>query len=72
MIKAHAATDSRYAYIDVASALLKNGVPNPLYYVTDGLHLTVAGYVAWTGAIKPPLMAQDKRPMSPTDVKVVP
>jgi lysophospholipase L1-like esterase len=72
IIKAHAATDPRYHFIDITAALLKNGVPNPLYYVSDGLHLNTAGYAAWTGVIKPILMSADRRPMPPENVKVIP
>ncbi|MFO7689614.1 MAG: GDSL-type esterase/lipase family protein [Cryobacterium sp.] len=55
------ATDPRYRYIDAASALLgSDGLPRPEYYASDTLHLSTAGYTAWTGAVRPVLIAGEQ------------
>jgi lysophospholipase L1-like esterase len=60
-------TDARYTFIDISAALLgSNGQPRPEYYITGGLHLSTAGYRAWTGVIRPVLIAQQSIPV-PTD-----
>ena len=54
------ATDSRYTYIDVASHLIfANGQLNPIYYDTDGVHLSWQGYQVWTAQIRPVLLARE-------------
>jgi lysophospholipase L1-like esterase len=60
-------TDVRYTFIDISAVLLgSNGQPKPEYYVTGGLHLSTAGYQAWTSVIRPVLIAQQAIPV-PTD-----
>ena len=55
------ASDPRYQFIDTASALLgADGLPIPEYYASDTLHLSAAGYAAWTGAVRPALMAGEQ------------
>jgi lysophospholipase L1-like esterase len=55
------ATDLRYHYIDTTSVLLgADGLPRPEYYASDALHLSAAGYAAWTGAVRPVLMAREQ------------
>lgn len=52
LLKALAATNPQYRYIDITAALLKNGTPVAGYYASDALHLSTSGYQAWTTAIK--------------------
>ncbi|MCZ8131593.1 MAG: GDSL-type esterase/lipase family protein [Steroidobacteraceae bacterium] len=55
-------------YIDAATGLLgADGRPRPDYYATDQLHLSAAGYAAWTKAIKPALLADESRRPKPPD-----
>lgn len=51
-----AAHPKRLRYVDTASPLLgPNGKPRPEFYVSDSLHMTPAGYEAWTRVVKPAL-----------------
>lgn len=44
--------------INPGTALLKeNGIPNAAYFRTDGLHLSLYGYVVWGGIIKKSILA---------------
>ena len=44
--------------IDAGTILLKpNGVPHAAYFLSDGLHMSVYGYVLWGGEVKKALMA---------------
>ena len=46
--------DDRLVFVDVATPLLgENGEPRPDCYVGDGLHLSPAGYAAWTEVLAP-------------------
>jgi lysophospholipase L1-like esterase len=45
------------AFIDAATALLKDGQLVPAYYDADRVHLSPAGYAVWAGVIGPALMA---------------
>lgn len=41
-------TDVNFHYVDIYSAMLTDkGVPNPFYFVEDGLHLNLLGYELW-------------------------
>jgi len=64
LLAAICATDARYTFINAATPLLgTNGQPKPEYYVADGLHLTAAGYLVWTNAIRPVLLPQQLIPL---------
>ena len=44
--------------INPGTALLKaNGQPNAAYFRTDGLHLSLYGYVVWGGIVKKSIVA---------------
>jgi lysophospholipase L1-like esterase len=43
-------------YIDVASAMMQNGVPRDIF-VEDGLHMSAAGYEIWTRIVRDALAA---------------
>lgn len=57
LLQTYCDTDSRLTYIDVSTALLSGGVPNSVYYLSDNLHLSSAGYQVWTSIIRPVLYA---------------
>ncbi|MDB6056324.1 MAG: Gluconolactonase [Verrucomicrobiales bacterium] len=40
-------------YVDVVSAMLKNGTPNPDIYGPDRLHMNEKGYAIWTSILRP-------------------
>ena len=51
-----ASDPARLAYVDVfASMLGPDGKPRPELYVSDGLHMTRAGYTIWKNALAPAL-----------------
>ena len=51
-----ASDPARLAYVDVfASMLGPDGKPRPELYVSDGLHMTPAGYTIWKNALAPAL-----------------
>lgn len=41
-------------YVDVVPAMLEQGSPKDIF-VADGLHMTPAGYLLWTGVVRPVL-----------------
>ena len=48
-------------YIDAGTLLLKeNGEPNVSYFLTDGLHMSLCGYVIWGGEIKRVIIEREK------------
>lgn len=40
-------------YVDVVSAMLENGKPNPGIYASDRLHMNAKGYAIWTSILRP-------------------
>jgi hypothetical protein len=56
-IEAYAETDARIDFIDVGTAMLgADGLPIPELFVSDGLHMTAAGYDIWNEIMIPVLM----------------
>ena len=54
MVRRYAAKDKRLAFIDVFPAMLGiDGKPRPELFVSDGLHMTPAGYALWTSIVTP-------------------
>lgn len=54
LIRDHAAKDDRLLYADIAAPMLgKDGKPQPELFVKDGLHLSKAGYQAWSKVVGP-------------------
>jgi lysophospholipase L1-like esterase len=46
-------TDERLTFVDIVPLMLgPDGAPRPELFVKDGLHLSRAGYEAWTAAVK--------------------
>jgi lysophospholipase L1-like esterase len=77
LLKSLCASLSRCLYIDASSPLMKNGVPDPLLFRDDRLHMNLAGYAKWTAFIKPKLtefLSQpppvSKVPKPPEDLSV--
>jgi lysophospholipase L1-like esterase len=59
MIRAYAVHDDNVAFVDVDHAMLGwDETPRPELFVTDGLHLTPAGYELWSALIRPLLSAR--------------
>jgi len=58
-IRARAARRSDLHYIDVVSPMLENGKPKDLFG-PDDLHMTRAGYVIWTRAVRTALLPHTK------------
>ena len=47
-IEAYAKTDPRVDFVDIGTAMLgADGLPIPEFFVSDGLHMTSAGYDVW-------------------------
>ena len=56
LIREYTHLDSRLSFIDTTDVLLnENGVPNEELFWSDQLHLSEAGYDAWTSVIRPVL-----------------
>ena len=54
LIEAHAGTDERLVYVDLATPMLdEDGCPREALFIKDGLHLSAAGYQLWTKALTP-------------------
>lgn len=51
-IKALADKRADLDYVDIVPSMLEGGVPKDIF-VADGLHMTPAGYVLWTGVVRP-------------------
>lgn len=51
-IKALADKRADLDYVDIVPSMLQGGVPKDIF-VGDGLHMTPAGYVLWTGVVRP-------------------
>ncbi|WHZ18874.1 MAG: hypothetical protein OJF55_001023 [Rhodanobacteraceae bacterium] len=59
LIAEWARTQSRIAFVDVASKMLDaHGRPRAALFREDGLHMTPAGYAVWIEALKP-VLARD-------------
>lgn len=53
-VRAMTAERSDLFYVDVVPAMLEQGAPKDIF-VADGLHMTPAGYLLWTGVVRPVL-----------------
>lgn len=53
-VRALAARRPDLDYVDVVPPMLEGGEPKDIF-VADGLHMTPAGYVLWTGVVRPVL-----------------
>jgi lysophospholipase L1-like esterase len=64
-VAARAAQDRQVGFIDIRPAMLAaDGRPIPGLFLEDGLHLSVAGYAAWTSVLRPRLHAELSTPGS--------
>jgi lysophospholipase L1-like esterase len=69
MIREMCAKDDRLAFIDFGGLMLGwDEKPRPELFVSDGLHMTPAGYAIWNAAIRPFLLppAAPAAPVAPT------
>lgn len=58
LVSQYSATDPNLYVVDTAPVLLgEGGEPRDDLYIFDGLHLSEAGYAAWTATIRPALEA---------------
>lgn len=56
LIHEYTRLDPRLSFIDTTDVLLnENGLPNEEFFRPDQLHLSTAGYAAWTSVIRPVL-----------------
>ena len=56
-IEAYAQQDARVEFVDIGTAMLgADGLPIPELFVSDGLHMTPAGYAIWDEIMMPVLM----------------
>ena len=56
MIRTRCAADRQCTYVDPWPSMIgTDGTPKPEFFVEDGLHMTPAGYKAWTQMLKPHL-----------------
>ncbi|MEO5740337.1 MAG: GDSL-type esterase/lipase family protein, partial [Vicinamibacterales bacterium] len=56
MIRTRCAADRHCTYVDPWPSMIgADGTPKPEFFVEDGLHMTPAGYVAWTKMLGPHL-----------------
>ena len=54
MVAEFAANDERITFLDISKPMLgADGKPIPAMFVKDGLHMTGAGYEAWTKVVMP-------------------
>ena len=61
-IEAYAQQDARVDFVDVGTAMLgADGLPIPELFVSDGLHMTAAGYAIWDEIVMPVLMPDHMR-----------
>jgi lysophospholipase L1-like esterase len=72
LLQALCEKDSQLTYIDAGKGLLgSDGKPKSKYYAEDLLHFSPEGYKVWTAAIKPVLIADDRKtPKAPARLKV--
>lgn len=53
-IRQLAAADPKLHYLDTVTPMLgTDGKPNKEFFLPDGLHMTPAGYQAWTAVVTP-------------------
>ncbi len=56
-IEAYAQGDARVDFVDIGTAMLgAEGLPIPELFVSDGLHMTAAGYDIWDEILMEALM----------------
>jgi lysophospholipase L1-like esterase len=56
IIRQHIAASPWIEFVDIQDQMLgSNGTPRPELFVSDGLHMTPAGYRIWTAALRPHL-----------------
>jgi lysophospholipase L1-like esterase len=56
LIRTRCAADRNCVYVDPWPSMIgTDGTPRPEFFVEDGLHMTPAGYEAWTAMLKPHL-----------------
>ena len=56
LIRTRCAADRNCVYVDPWPSMIgKDGTPKPEFFVEDGLHMTPAGYKAWTQMLQPHL-----------------
>ncbi len=56
LIRTQCAADRKCTYVDPWPSMIgKDGTPKPEFFVDDGLHMTPAGYKAWTEMLRPHL-----------------
>ncbi|MBP5193598.1 MAG: hypothetical protein J6126_02575, partial [Clostridia bacterium] len=61
MVIAYSANKSYMTLIDAGAGLVKeSGKTNSAYFLTDGLHMSLCGYVIWGGAVKQAFIDKDK------------
>ena len=54
LIRMHCESDGRSTYVDVHTPMIgDDGMPRRELLVSDGLHLSAAGYVLWTRILNP-------------------
>ncbi|MCG8584210.1 MAG: GDSL-type esterase/lipase family protein [Pirellulales bacterium] len=62
LLKAACDADPRMTYIDVASPMLgEDGKPKPDIFIIDKLHMNAKGYKLWKDAVRPVLIAGEKK-----------
>lgn len=63
-IEAYARGDARVEFVDVGTDMLgPDGLPIPEFFVSDGLHMTPAGYDIWDRIMMPVLMPEHMKGM---------
>lgn len=56
LIQTRCAAERNCMYVDPWPSMIgKDGTPKPEFFVEDGLHMTPAGYTAWTAMLRPHL-----------------
>jgi len=62
LIEALCQKDKRLFYIDVATGMIgEDGTPRPDIFKKDNLHMVRSGYEIWKEAVRPVLVAQEKK-----------
>jgi len=62
IVKEYSKNKNYICLIDAGSLLMKsNGNPNWGYFKTDGLHMSLAGYVVWGGEVKRAMIEFEKK-----------
>jgi lysophospholipase L1-like esterase len=60
-IRSYCQSHSQCIYLDVTAAMLgPDGTPKPELFISDGQHMTPAGYKIWTALIRPRLQLESK------------